>query len=97
MSKSELNEKLAELTAEFESKKTALIVEFCKLNNKVSIGDTITDRHGQSITVDRITFSKGFRGDNPECVYHGIALTKKMLPKKNGDRPSIYQSALVPK
>lgn len=74
-----------------------LIVRYCKLNNHIEIGQTITDRHGRSIIVDRISFSTGGIKDIPECVYHGAELTKKMQPKKNGDRATIYQSNMEPK
>lgn len=92
MDKSELDESLKKLSDEYESKKKSICIEYCKVNNKVSIGDKITSRHGESILVDKITFTMGFRRESPECIYHGVELKKDLTERKDKRRSIIYQS-----
>lgn len=95
MDKTELDAQLKALIDEYEKKKQLACIEYCKANNKVSIGDKITNLHGESILVDKITFTMGWCGDSPECVYHGVELKKDLTERKDKRRSIIYQSNLM--
>lgn len=94
MDRIEFERQLKELESEYNKQRNAICIAYCKENNKVNIGDVVTNRHGESIIVDKITYTMGWKQNNPECVYHGIELTKKLAPKKSGARGTIYQSNL---
>lgn len=95
MDKAKLKAQLEALSDEYEKKKTSACIEYCKANNKVSVGDKITSRHGESILVDKITFSMGWRSDSPECIYHGLELKKDLTERKDKRRSVIHQSNLM--
>ena len=97
MKKEDLELQIKELEEAFNSKKSAICIAYCKANNWVKVGDAITNRHGESILVDRITFTFGCLRFNPECVYHGIELKKDLTARKDGRRSTFYQSNLVDK
>ena len=88
MTKEEYSEKLEELKKEFESQKTALIIECGLSQRKFNNGDIIRNSV-YTIKVDRVKVYIGL-DSFPIPVYHGVELTKALEPKKNGARGAIY-------
>ena len=84
----ELEAKIKSFAKEYESARNKAITEYCLANNTVKVGDIFTDHIG-SIVVESIKASAGF--GKYQCVYFGTELTKKLEPKKNGDKRSAYQ------
>ena len=92
MDKQEYIEKLKAIDGDAKKAKAALAKEFAMSNNTVKLGDIISD-HANTIVVDHIGLGYSFDG-TPQCVYRGVALTKKLVPKKNGSSEKIWQSNL---
>ena len=88
MTKEEYTEKLEELKKEFEAKKTSLIIE-CGLSQKKFNNGDIIRNSVYTIKVDRVKVYTGLE-NFPIPVYHGVELTKALVPKKNGSRGAIY-------
>jgi len=59
-------------------------------NNKHEVGDVVSDSVG-SISVERITWDYFLGSDLPYCLYHGVMLTKKLMPYKSGERRTVSQ------
>jgi hypothetical protein len=91
MDKQEYIEKLKAIDDDAKKAKAAISKEFAMSNNPVKLGDIISD-HASTIVVDHIGL--GYSCGMPECVYRGVALTKKLVPKKNGSSEKIWQSNL---
>lgn len=87
MTLEEYQEKLKKLKEEYNLRETDLAREFCMSNNTVKVGDIIEDHIGP-IRVEQIQFTKreSMLSTVPQCVYSGAALTKKLLPRKNGEQ-----------
>ena len=88
MEKEEYDIKLKELKDEFKKKETALIIECGLSQKKFDVGDIITNNI-YTIKVDSVRVHMGFE-KYPMPVYHGVELTKALVPKKNGGRGAIY-------
>jgi hypothetical protein len=82
MTKEALKQSIAQLESELESKKTALIVEYCKANNPYKIGDEFTDYSG-TIIIDKIKYSIALSANGPCCVYYGQPIRKNGSPRKS--------------
>lgn len=90
MTKEEFSEKLKELEKEFEQNKTALIIECGLSQKKFNNGDIIRNTNtGVTIEVSKVKVYTGLERF-PIPVYHGVELTKALIPKKNGSRGAIY-------
>lgn len=94
MNKQELESQLNKLREEYEKNKKSILIAYCKTNNTVSIGDRITSVRGESIRVDKITFTFSFRVETPECAYHGVELKKDLTERKDKRRSVILQHNL---
>jgi hypothetical protein len=90
-----LLKELSAVVANFEQAKTEIYRKYCFANNPYKKGDIITDPV-VTIRIEEITFSKqGFLNGEPCCVYIGEVLTKKLEPRKDGAKASIYQSRII--
>jgi hypothetical protein len=89
MNKEEYIEKLKELEKEFDEKKTALIIKCGLSQRKFNDGDIIRNNVGTTIKVDKVRVYMGLE-NYPMPLYHGVELTKSLVPMKNGNRGSIY-------
>ena len=92
MEEAEYNERLKKVEGDYDLAKRMLYRE-CGLSRAIyKNGDIIKDSN-TTILIDKITVSISF--GVPEPVYHGIELRKDLMPKKNGDRGSIYGNHLT--
>ncbi len=58
--------------------------EYAFSNSEVEPGDTVEDHMGH-VLVETVKFTKSSNMQLvPQCIYHGICLTKQMKPRKNG-------------
>ena len=78
---------LKALEGEFEAEKFSLVVEFCNGHSTIAVGDTVTDGVG-SVIVEKINYSTR----DLCCVYYGLELTKKLIPRKDGAKRNVWQS-----
>lgn len=70
--------------------KTILVKKFAIINNKVKVGNTVTDHIG-SVIVEKIGI---YNDEVPGCFYTGVMLTTKGVVFKSGERRTVYQSNL---
>ena len=96
MTEQEYREKLKELKSEYETKKSLLAREFAYSNNPYKIGDIITDDFS-IIKIESFCYCDYVSGYLPNVGYNGIELTKKLIPKKNGEVRRIWKSTSVRK
>jgi hypothetical protein len=89
----ELDRKISEIEGVAKQERSKAIIEYCKANNKVNIGDIVGSKHGEFIKVDRIEFSGGSIRLDPQCVYRGFTLKKNLELRKDGKRDMIMQSS----
>jgi hypothetical protein len=91
MTNEEYEVALAAIEAEKKQKTNLLIRTFVRENAQYAIGDIISQ---ESRGIIRINSIKPYRfGDKiPEIVYGGTALTKALVPKKNGSIKNVYSS-----
>lgn len=66
--------------------------EYAFANNPYRVGDIVTD-HYQTIVVEKIRFSMGF--NVPYCTYTGAQLTKKRVPRVDGQVGTVHQPHIV--
>ncbi len=76
---------------DYRKRLSALAKDFAFSNSSVAVGDIVTDHTG-SIKVEAVRFHAG---NNPSCVYVGVELTKKLVPKKSGVKRSVSQIYLT--
>ena len=87
----EYKNKLAVIEHDYNKRKGALDRDYAFSNSSVIAGDIVTDHIG-SILVESVKYTAG---GSPACVYFGIELTKKMLPKKSGVKRKVWQGNLL--
>jgi len=86
--------KLADLQAKLKIEEKKLIKEYVQSNATLKIGQIATDSSG-SIEIDLIYGSRINSNHIPVITYYGVILKKDGTPKKNRERRSIYQTALI--
>lgn len=93
MSREEYQEKLKVLRDDYDNKKTKLMVECGLSQRKFNNGDIITN----NIFTVKVDMVKVYidSSDYPMPVYHGVEMTKALIPKKNGSRAAIYGNTNV--
>lgn len=92
MTEQEYKNKLRELHNEFEERKAALKTEYALSNNPYKVGDILRDPW-QIIKVIEVRVARHVCGEFPECVYFGVQLTEKLVPRKRQDvNPMMWQS-----
>lgn len=83
------------LTEHYKRNKKDLAIRFAKSNNKVKIGDIITD-HFHTIVVEKIEYTFSSTGyDVPSCVYHGEHLKKNGERRKKKEQSEVHQVNLI--
>lgn len=88
----EYTQESSTLKKEYDGKQAALNKEFAMSRKLYQIGDII-ENSVSKIKVARLNVGfSGFFPGTPVCVYHGPELTRKLKPRKDGNRKSIYQS-----
>lgn len=90
-----LNKELEILDEACRKEKERLIHKYAMDNNPYVIGEVVTDHIG-TICIEHIQGTSSFPSGY-ECRYHGPELTKKGVPKKNGERRFVFQSNIVRK
>ena len=77
-----------------KSEEKELARKYAYANNKIKVGDIVTDHIG-SIKVEKILWGFASFKDKPLCIYRGIELKKDKTPTKRGNKRDVYQSNLV--
>ena len=88
MTKTELENKLAELLMIYESSKRMAMKEFAMSNNPYKVGDRFTDHIG-TIVIESIGT---YLSEKPCCTYFGTTLKRDGKPRKDGVKRQAYQS-----
>jgi hypothetical protein len=83
----------SELEIKYKADLNRLLKECAMSNNPVKIGDIVQDRNGTIIKVEQMIVM-GTGSVIPSCRYYGSSYTKKLVPFKNGQHETIYQSNL---
>jgi hypothetical protein len=93
MTYEEYLEKKSAIEKEKDSLIHQLAKEYALNNNSYKIGDTISDRFGVTILIDKIVV--GFNFGKPYCIYSGTKLRKDGTPYKSGVRESVHQNHVL--
>lgn len=86
MTKEEMKARIAEIERECIERKKSVYQLYAETGGKFKCGDMVSDG-SMSILVDRVSFSF-MAGD---IVYYGPVLTKKGVPRKDGERMHIFE------
>ena len=89
MTHEEYKARLADLEKEHKAKCNELARNYAMSNNPYKIGD-ILQSNSYILRVENIKWGYDYQGE-PQCVYYGTQLTKKLEPKKKQDiTPRMY-------
>lgn len=88
MNKEEFDEAIAQANNRAEKERRMISKTYAMANNPYSIGDVIEDHIG-FIRIEKILIN--CIDEYPACVYQGLALTKKLEPRKDGSRRDMWQ------
>ncbi len=92
MNAEQYQEQLKQLIEIHTKAVSALKMNYVKANKKLNIGDIAKSRSGEVvIKIDKIQYSDNDRG-LPVAVYSGFILTKKLEPRKDKQRFSIFEN-----
>lgn len=83
------NSKKAEIKNDYNKKIHLLMVEYCRSNNDIEVGDII-EGNGAIIKVENMKVVSSF-ANYPSFCFSGPKLTKKLIPFKNGDRDFVHR------
>jgi len=81
MTKEEYDKKTEELRAQRKASQLKLDTLYALENSPVGISDIVTD-HYKTIRVEGIVAPYGKHNGYPQCIYHGVRLTKAGKPFK---------------
>lgn len=88
----EYDEQLASLETEYRAAVTKLQHRYATESVRFAVGDVLATPH-QCILVDKIGWARPYKdGVYPYALYHGLVLTKKLVPRKDGQRGTIGDS-----
>lgn len=87
----DLQDKLSLIDVIAIKDKNKLMHTYAIDNAKHSIGDVLTG-NCDTIIVERLRWTSGMLGNEPQVVYYGPILTKKLQPRKDGAKNSVYGS-----
>lgn len=90
MTKQELDAKIDAITREAEKKKRLVYKQYVAENAKYKVGDVVRDAT-DTIRVEEVRFSV-YR---LSIFYWGVLLTKKGVPRKDGERRAIYEERII--
>lgn len=85
--------KLNEIDKKYRKDKYNLALSYAKSNTKLKIGDTVRDDCGNCFVIDKGE-ARIIRSSDPEMVYSGFLLTKKMKPRVDKQRIGRFESSL---
>jgi hypothetical protein len=92
-------EQYLEKKSAIEKEKNSLIrqlgKEYALNNNSYKIGDTISDRFGSTILIEKIELS--YNWGKPCCAYFGTKLRKNGTPYKSGEKDWVHQTNAIEK
>lgn len=91
MTKQELDAKIKAIEREADNEKHLAYKQYISENAKYKIGDIISDGT-DTIRVEQVAFDV-YRWDI-SIFYYGVALTKKGVPRKDGERRVVYESRI---
>jgi hypothetical protein len=91
--KEEFHTEIARLKAEHEKAIKSLRHKYAMENSTIKVGDTVKDHIG-SVVVESIKIATSFNG-LPQCIYFGLELTKKGVPRKDGCKRGVLQYNLL--
>jgi hypothetical protein len=92
MTQQEYKDQLNMLRQVFETDKKVLAKKYAFANNKVEVGDIVSDLGG-SIKVESVKVS--INQEYPCCVYQGVLLKKDGTPNKRGDLYTVWQTSMT--
>ena len=90
MTKQELNAKIKAIELEADRQKHLAYKQYVAENAKYKIGDVVRDAT-DTIRVEQVSFSI-YR--DISIYYRGVALTKKGVPRKDGERRAVCESMI---
>ena len=91
MTKEELNTKINAIELEADRQKHLAYKQYVAENAKYKIGDVVRDAT-DTIRVEQVSFSV-YR--DISIFYWGVLLTKKGVPRKDGERRAIYEERII--
>lgn len=91
MTKQELNAKIKAIELEADRQKNLAYKQYVAENAKYKVGDVVRDAT-DAIRVEQVRFSV-YR--NLSIYYWGVLLTKKGVPRKDGERRAIYEERII--
>ena len=91
MTKQELNAKIKAIELEADRQKHLAYKQYVAENAKYKIGDVVRDAT-DTIRVEQVSFSV-YR--DISIFYWGVLLTKKGVPRKDGERRAIYEERII--
>ena len=94
MTKEDFDERMSEITQEFNKKKKKLWIEFAKSNNIVQIGDIVRDHTGL-IKVEGVQLFCPSFSNYPCLRYFGTELKKDGTLRKREIKRSVFQGNMV--
>ena len=94
MTKEDFDERMSEITQEFNKKKEKLWIEFAKSNNIVQIGDVVRD-HISLIKIEGAQVFLPSFSNYPCMRYVGTELKNDGTLKKRETKRSVYQGNIV--
>lgn len=92
MTEQEYKDQLNLLQQGYETDKKVLAKKYAFANNKVEVGDIVSDAGG-SIKVEAVKVS--LNQEYPCCVYQGIYLNKNGTPNKRGESYTVWQTSMT--
>lgn len=91
MDSTEYAASVLEIKNEAKNKLNALAKEYAISNSSVKVGDVVQDHIG-SVSVEKITI---YRSNPPSCIYYGLELTARGVPRKGKRTRMVYQVNLL--
>ena len=92
MNKEQYKSQLDDLISSHSNAVSALKWKYVQENKKLNIGDIAKSRDGKIlIKIDTIQYSEDYHSEIPITVYSGFILTKKMEPRKDKQRFSVFE------
>jgi len=90
----QLQDKLSEIDSLAKKQKNKLMFDYAIKNAKYKIGEVVTNR-ATTIAMEKIQWTSGSDGNNPQPVYYGKILTKKLKPRKDGETHIIFENDAI--
>ena len=89
-----LQDELLSIDVMADKQKNKLMRDYALERARYSVGDYVTGRC-ETILVSLLKWTSGRLGNDPEVVYYGKVLTKKMIPRKDGETGVVYACDVI--